>query len=102
MTTLQIQFIGHPYYTYDRYENEHRLHLPCILQDEAGNEFLTVLHGEDAETPWHVGDDVICDMTLRVKERYGSAYQEVSVRNITLIREFYESILLTKGSKNHE
>ena len=91
--------IGRLYYTNDRVEDQLNPHLPCILQDEEGNEYLTVLHGEDAEMPWHVGDEVLCDMTFRVKERYGRAYQEISVRNITLLNEFIDEIFITKGGK---
>ena len=94
-----FMFIGRLYYSHDRFENQRFPHLPCILQDEEGNEFLTVLHGEDAEMPWHVGDEVICEMTFRVKDCHGRAYQEISVRNITLLSDFSVESLFMKGGK---
>lgn len=77
-------------YTRNRVEDQLIPHRTCILQDEEGNEYLTVLHGEDAERPWHVGDEVICEMTFRVKKRHGRAYQEIVVRDMALLGDFYE------------
>ena len=41
------------------------------------------------ERPWHVGDEVICEMTFRVNKRHGRAYQEVVVRDIELLSDLY-------------
>lgn len=79
-------------YTRNRVEDQLIPHRTCILQDEDENEYLTVLHGEDAEMPWHVGDEVICEMTFRVNKRHGRAYQEVVVRDMVLLSDLYEFI----------
>lgn len=83
---------GCVFYTRNRVEDQLIPHRSCILQDEDENEYLTVLHGEDAERPWHVGDEVICEMTFRVNKRHGRAYQEVVVRDMVLLSDLYEFI----------
>lgn len=87
---FNIKKVGRVCYTRNRVEDQLIPHRTCILQDEDENEYLTVLHGEDAERPWHVGDEVICEMTFRVNKRHGRAYQEVVVRHIALLIDFYE------------
>ncbi|HIY87815.1 MAG TPA: hypothetical protein H9824_03795 [Candidatus Bacteroides pullicola] len=84
--------ISRVFYTHDQVEDQLIPHRTCILQDEDENEYLTVLHGEDAERPWHVGDEVICEMTFRVNKRHGRAYQEVVVKDMLLLTELYDFI----------
>lgn len=86
---FSIKKVSRMYYTRNRVEDQLIPHRTCILQDEEGNEYLTVLHGEDAEMPWHVGDEVICEMTFRVKKCHGRAYQEVVVRDMVLLSDLY-------------
>lgn len=90
-------FIGRLYCTYDRCEDREIYHLPCILQDDERNEYLTVLHGEDAIMPWHVGDEVMCDMSFRVEERYGRAYPEIVVKRIMRLDDYCDEVMLGKG-----
>lgn len=99
MMIKKIIFIGRLYCMYDRWESREIYHLPCILQDDERNEYLTVLHGEDAIMPWHVGDEVMCDMSFRVEERYGRAYPEIVVKRIMRLDDYCDEVMLGKGGK---
>ncbi len=95
--SYRILYIGRPYYTHDPFEDQRHTHLPVVLEDTDRNKYLVILHGEDAEMPWHVGDEVWCTLAFSVKEQYGRMYQEITAQGLASAGSFSGEVMTKKG-----
>lgn len=98
ITFYLIKYIYQRYITYNPYENVRINYLPVVLQD-GQDEFLVLFEGDDAIAPWHVGDEIIADLTFRVESRYGRACQTIYANNVMPIKDFWDGIAMTKGGE---